>query len=114
MVMLSEIKNILDDKLTAQSDKVTCLHDFFVVKIRRHKPDKAQASAALTSTSDMSWPICINGCHRNPLFHNAQSQNSTLFHSKTAAPLIPTFSLKGKYKIIRIAVDYNASNTALV
>lgn len=110
--MLSEIKTILDDKLTPQSDKVTCLHSFFVVKISRHKPDKAQALAALTSASDMSWPICINGCHRNPLFHDAESQNSTIFHSKIAALLIPTFSLKGKYKIMRIAVDDNASDTA--
>lgn len=49
MVVLSEIKTIPDDKLTPQSDKVTCLHGFFAVKIRRHKPDKAQALAALTS-----------------------------------------------------------------
>lgn len=49
MVVLSEIKTILDDKLTPQSDKVTCLHGFFVVRIRRHKPDKTQALAALTS-----------------------------------------------------------------
>lgn len=74
MVVLSEIKTILDDKLTPQSDKVTCLHSVFVVKIRTHKPDKAQALAALTSAADMSWPICINGCHRNPLFHDSESK----------------------------------------
>lgn len=57
MVVLSEIKTILDDKLTPQSDKVTYLHSFFVVKIRRHKPDKAQALAALTSASDSLGPF---------------------------------------------------------
>lgn len=98
MVMLSEIKKILDDKLIPQSDKVTCFRNFFVVKIRRHKPDKARASAALMRLwyvlahlyKWLSWKYSVSKCRK---------LNFSYLPLATAAPLIPKFNLKVKYNL---------------